>query len=50
MTQYLLFLLVILIGFAYSQKYGKKAQSDIKMWDKTKEEKEQKKKYDSQNN
>jgi hypothetical protein len=47
MTQYFLFLLVIIIGFAYSQKYGKKAQSDIKKWDEAKEEMEQKKKFDS---
>ncbi|MFC4818485.1 MULTISPECIES: hypothetical protein [unclassified Flavobacterium] len=37
MTQYFLFLVVIIIGFGYSQKYGKKAQSDILIWKKKKE-------------
>ncbi|WP_300565773.1 hypothetical protein [Flavobacterium sp.] len=29
MTHYILFLIMLLIGFAYSIKYGKKAKADI---------------------
>lgn len=38
MTHYILFPMAFLIGLAYSVKYGKKAVSEIKAFDRKKQE------------
>ncbi|MFT3796645.1 hypothetical protein [Flavobacterium sp.] len=41
MTQYFLFLLMIVIGAAYARKYGNKAKADIERFQKNKKEEEE---------